>query len=213
MRRKDEVQTENDIEFREIQADSMSEDLRIIYRTKFAPRCIICEITLLISVGVILFAYLCNDNGISLNDSIILIQIIGLTVAFSFITVLLVLALPAKLFERKHSEVLPMIERSYMNGKMLLHASFALNIGDDYLVFVKPTKCIYIKLSNIMHAGAVRDWEWRNFKDKPNRRAYNIALFLRDRQKTVLLKLDRYETDYLCDELDRLGVNITKAYD
>ena len=96
---------------------------------------------------------------------------------------------------------------------MLLHASFALNIGDDYLVFVKPTKCIYIKLSNIMHAGAVRDWEWRNFKDKPNRRAYNIALFLRDRQKTVLLKLDRYETDYLCDELDRLGVNITKAYD
>ncbi len=106
-----------------------------------------------------------------------------------------------------------MIERSYMNGKMLLHASFALNIGDDCLVFVKPTKCIYIKLSNIMHAGAVRDWEWRNFKDKANRRAYNIALFLRDRQKTVLLKLDRYETDYLCDELDRLGVNITKAYD
>lgn len=200
---------DTDIRFREIQSDSMSDDLRIIYRSKFAPRSLIGGITVLVGTIVMLIAFMCDKSGIEFNDihifgEFVLINLISWSASFIQLS-----GLPVRRFERKNSEELPMIERSYMTGRMLLYKVSGLNIGDDYIVFINSIKCSCVRLSDIREVIAYRDPQWRNFKDKPKKRAYIIAICING-QKPILINVDRYESEYLCDELMRRRVNIVK---
>lgn len=201
--------------FREITANSMSADLKNLYCRKFAPK------NLLLGTVSLVYAYLMAayivtgiGNGIMPAFFNIVAGIAALYFGLSGIILVCEAAsqfagFPADRFEKKYREELPMIERSYMGGRMIIALNSVLNIGLDYIVSVSTSECEAVSISDIIGAQAIRVHKVRRDRAgfiTKQKFEYVICIYARQRNKPIKHIVNELQAEYIRDELIRRGI-------
>ena len=201
--------------FREITADSMSADLKALYRHRFAPKNLLLG-TVCICCAVLFAAYIVTGIGNGVMPFFYNI-VAGIAVLFfglaGFVIVceaaLQFAGIHVSSFEKKHREELAMIKRSYMGGRMIVAADSAINIGIDYIISVRSSECECIRISDVIGAESLRVRKVK--RDRAGfmtklQYEYVISIYVKKHRKPVKYIVTELQSEYIRDELIRRGI-------
>lgn len=198
--------------FREIKADSVSADLRAVYRRKYAPRSLlygVCCLALSGGITAVIMSFIEYARSIT---AIAAAVIFGLAALVFFIEAAEQFAgIPVKAFEKKNREELPMIERSYMGGRMILNPLSGLNIGIDYIVSIESSVCECFRIPDITAADVLFVTDTKRDRAgfiTKQEFSYVVRLFVRGRKKPVKHIVNAVQSEYIRDELMRHGMKL-----
>jgi len=211
---------END-SFREIAAETMSADLKRIYRRKFAPRCFLLG-ALCMAFAAFIALYLILDLGVDIMPSFfnIIAGILACFLVFCGIgfvseSVLQYAGFHVKSFEKKFRAEFAMIERSYLGGRMMLSPNSGLNIGIDFIVYLDWYGCECIKISDVSRAEMMCVHTTKRSKAgfiTEKKFEYLVLIYVSERKKPVKYVANELQSEYIRDEFARRGLYVIKTY-
>ena len=204
--------------YRNIRCDSMSKDLKLIYRTRIFP--VVFFFGMLSAAFLAFFYYYENSSKnseyirrLSVFEKIFVILIALFGIACILTAIYEFLGLPVKLFIRKNRENADAVERSYMEGKMICGKLGGINVGFEY--------CVHYDLFSV-DCFSVRKIEYAEViikvKKKQDRAGFyhkvkkdiSIKLNVRDEKYPYNIDVKESQLEYICGELMRRGVMIIK---
>ncbi|MDO4864747.1 MAG: hypothetical protein Q4A05_11310 [Ruminococcus sp.] len=207
--------------FREIAAETMSADLKSVYRRKFAPRCFLLG-ALCMAFAAFIALYLVLDLGVDIMPSFFdiiagvfacLFGIFG--ISFILESLLQFAGFHVKSFERKYHAELAMIERSYLGGRMMLSPNSGLNIGIDFILYLYWYGCECIRISDVSHAETLRMRTTKRGKAgfvTEQKYEYIVVIYVKGREKPIKYVANELQSEYIRDELARRGIHAIKTY-
>lgn len=207
--------------FRNITAETMSADLKSIYRRKFAPRCLLLgTICMLVAAFMVAYILLDQDNSILTRIFYIVVAIYSCLFGFCGISliiesVLQVTGVHVKSFENKNRDELDMIERSYMSGRMMVAPNSGLNIGIDFIIYLDWYKCECIRISDVSSVNALCIRTTGHGKSgfiKEQKYEYNIIVDVIGRKKPIKYIANELQSEYIRDEFARRGIYAIRNY-
>lgn len=202
--------------YRNIRSDSMSKDLKLLYRTKVFPIGLFWGV--LSDAFLAVFYYFMKksqDNEYTDSPSVfekiflLIIALFGiiciLTAIYEFI------GLPVYLFLRKYRTDAEAIERSYTEGKMICGMLSGINVGFEFCVYYDLFSVSCFNVRNIEYAKVEK-----KIKKKTDRSGFvcnvkqeiSLEINLKDIKFPYKISLNEQQLEYLCDELIRRGVKI-----
>lgn len=201
--------------YRNIRCDSMSKDLKLIYRTRIFP---VVFFFGMLSAAFLAFIYYYEKSSeyvrsLSFGEKIFVFLIALFGIACILTAIHEFLGLPVLLFIRKHRENADAVERSYMEGKMICGKLGGINVGFEY--------CVHYDLFSV-DCFSVRKIEYAEViikvKKKQDRAGFyhkvkkdiSIKLNVRDEKYPYNIDVKESQLEYICGELMRRGVMIIK---
>lgn len=207
--------------FREIAAETMSADLKSIYRRKFAPRCFLLGALCMASAAFIAL-YLILDLGVDIMPSFfdiiagVFACLFGLFgILFILESVLQLVGFHVNSFEKKNRMDFAMVERSYMGGRMMLSPNSGLSIGIDFIVYIDWYGCECIRISDVSHAETLRMRATKRSKAgfvTKQKYEYIVEIYVKERNKPIKYVANELQSEYIRDEFARRGLYVIKTY-
>ena len=204
--------------YRNIRCDSMSKDLKLIYRTRILP---VVFFFGMLSAAFLAFFYYYEKSSknseyirsLSVFEKIFVILIALFGIACILTAIHEFLGLPVLLFIRKHRENADAIERSYMEGKMICGKLDGINVGFEYCVYYDLFSVDCFSVRNIEYAEVII-----KVKKKQDRAGFyhkvkkdiSIKLTVRGEKYPYNIDVKESQLEYICGELTRRGVQIIR---
>ncbi|MBR6070480.1 MAG: hypothetical protein IKP78_07830 [Ruminococcus sp.] len=220
-RRQEVLENFENSSFREITAETMSADLKSIYRRKFAPRCFVLG-TLCLPIAGFMALYILLDFGVDIMPSFfnIIAGILACFLVFCGIgfvseSVLQYAGFHVKSFEKKFRAEFAMIERSYLGGRMMLSPNSGLNIGIDFIVYLDWYGCECIKISDVSRAEMMCVHTTKRSKAgfiTEKKFEYLVLIYVSERKKPIKYVANELQSEYIRDEFARRGVYTINTY-
>lgn len=201
--------------YRNINADNMSDDLKMIFRRSIAPFFFIYGI----GASLLLMFLIYLVSSLSARKDIMTVFTIGGTAIVAFgcfaLGIYQFTGGTVSYFLNKEKTNLDMIERSYMGGSMICGWLSGINIGIDHCVIYDSTSVSTVKNEDILHVNInkritkKRDRSGFVVKDKKD---ISAQLVMRNKDNTYNINVTELQLEFLCDEFMRRGIKIIKNY-
>ena len=199
--------------FRSIEAETMADDLKRIYRRKICPFCFLLGIICLPLLAFLLYVIIGTDAKAGFSG-IIAIGLVGaLGIIGLWLGIYHLFGLSVSSFIKKEHERIDKIERSYMSGNMVCGSLGGINIGTDYCVHYDAVSVGCFRTDEIESAEAtdrIVSNHHRSCFDSKKSREISIEIKLKNSNSTYKVNMNELQLEYICDELTRYGVKIDK---
>ena len=196
-----------------IEAETMADDLKSIYRRKICPVCFGIGIVVLPVTFFLIYLFFGADSSPGLGATIT----IGFFVLFGVGGILLgiyhLFGLSVNKFIKKEHERADIVERSYMMGNMVCGNCSGVNIGIEYCVHYDLCSVECFRIDDIESVKAnklitiKRD---RSGFDTKGEKDISVEIRLKNRDRHYKVDLTELQLEYVCDEFTRHGVKVIK---
>ena len=204
--------------YRRISAETMTEDLKGIFRRRHAPLVLFIGAVSLAVTAFIIYLFVSMSVSSVLHDFgplpvVTLIMTAFIALACIIIGTDLLIGFPVTSFAEKEKERLSMIDRSYMGGSMICGWFSGINIGIDYCVYYDLNSVKCFRTEDIWHIKVnrrIKKKRDRSGFDVRDKKDISVELCVRGVRDTFRVSVNGLQLEYICDEFMRRGVKIVK---